>query len=246
MLKTYDETFRILTRHCDLKGTWRLSAILESMQEAAGAHSFLLGCGREELLRQNMVWVLSRSELHMHRYPHAGEKITLHTFPMPTRVYFFPRYYVFTDEHGEMIGKAGTLWLLLDTQTRKMLPPGNVARLIPDNRDLIVPMNLPSTVHNLQGEEFVSEYSPVYTDLDVNGHVNNTRYADWLCNTLGIDLMKQYEIESVIFNYNHEILPNQKIILRRILKDHQYHLVGSVDQITAFEIGGLLRTNPDR
>lgn len=243
MMKTYDETFRLLTRDCDLKGTWRLSAVLEAMQEAAGAHSLLLGCGREELLRRNIVWVLSRSELHMDRYPHIGEKITLHTFPMPNRVYFFPRYYVFTDERGEMVGKAGTLWLLLDTKTRKMLPPGDIGRLIPDNRDLTVPMNLPATVGALQGDEFVTEYTPLYTDLDVNGHVNNTRYADWLCNILGIDQMTRSEPETVILNYNHEILPGQRVTLHRVQKDRQYRLSGFVDGNTpAFEIGGALRS----
>ena len=242
MMKTYEESVKLLSKDCDLKGTWRLSAVLESMQEAAGSHSFLLGCGREELLKKDMVWVLSRSELHMSRYPRIGETVTVHTFPMPTRICFFPRYYIFTDEHGEMVGKAGTLWLLLDIRTRKMLPPGDIARLIPDNRDLSVPMNLPATVGNLQGEEFVSEYTPLYTDLDVNGHVNNTRYADWLCNTLGIQLMSSYEPESVIFNYNHEILPGQPVTLRRILREKHYRISGEVNGSFAFEIGGTLRS----
>ena len=72
MMKTYTETFTLLSRDCDVKGTWRLSAILEAMQESAGAHSLLLGCGREELLKRNIVWVLSRSELHMDRYPDSS------------------------------------------------------------------------------------------------------------------------------------------------------------------------------
>ncbi len=242
MMKTYDETIVLRTRDCDMNGKWRVSAILEAMQEAAGAHSMLLGCGRDELLKQHTVWVLSRCELHMERYPVIGEKVTVHTFPMPTRLSFFPRYYIMTDERGEMIGKAGTLWLLLDIETRRMLPPGDIARMIPDNRDLAVPMNLPSTVGMLQGEEFVSEYTPVYTDLDVNGHVNNTRYADWLCNTLGIDTMAEYEPESVILNYNHEVLPNQKVVLHRIMKDDRYRLTGYVDGAAAFDIGGKLRS----
>ena len=241
MVNTYDETFTLRPRDCDLNEKWRPSAVLETMQDAAGAHSILLGCGRDELIRKNMVWVIARCEVHMDRYPSVGEQITVHTFPTPTRICFFPRYYVFTDAHGEMIGKAGTLWLLLDIETRKMLPPGDIARLIPDNRDLTVPMNLPATVGNLQGEEFISEYMPVYTDLDVNEHVNNTRYADWLCNTLGFDLMTRNEPETVIFNYNHEILPGQSVTLRRILHDRQYRLTGFVNDSIAFEIGGVLR-----
>ena len=122
-----------------------------------------------------------------------------------------------------------------------MLPPGEIGKLIPDNRDLSVPMNLPATVGNLQGEEFVSTYTPVYTDLDVNGHVNNARYADWLCNTLGIGLMTEYEPERIIFNYNHEVLSGNMVTLRRILRGNEYRLSGSVDGSAAFEIGGTLR-----
>ena len=140
-----------------------------------------------------------------------------------------------------MIGKAGSLWLLLDVNTRRMLPPGEVGKLIPENRDISVPMNLPATVGNLQGEEFVSEYRPVYTDLDANGHVNNTRYADWLCNTLGIELMKEYEPACIILNYNHEVLPGHIITLHRILKENEYRLSGKVNDSSAFDIGGTLR-----
>ena len=201
----------------------------------------LLGCGREELVKKNIVWVLSRSELHMDRYPSVSEKITVHTFPTPTRICFFPRYYIFTDTRGEMVGKAGTLWLLLDLNTRRMLPPGDIGKLIPDNKDLSVPMNLPATVGNLQGEEFVTTCHPVYTDIDVNGHVNNTRYADWLCNTLGIELMTAFEPERIVLNYNHEVLPDHTVTLRRILKGSEYRLSGIVIDSVAFEIGGTLR-----
>ena len=39
MMKTYTETFTLRTRDCDLKGTWRLSAVLEAMQEANAAET---------------------------------------------------------------------------------------------------------------------------------------------------------------------------------------------------------------
>ena len=51
MVNTYDETFTLRPRDCDLNEKWRPSAVLETMQDAAGAHSILLGCGREELIR---------------------------------------------------------------------------------------------------------------------------------------------------------------------------------------------------
>jgi len=242
MLNTHESVFTLLSRDCDLTGKWRPSAILESLQEVSAAHCNLLGCGRDDLLKLNgSVWVLTRMELHMTRYPAVGETVTVSTFPMPVRRWFFPRYYVITDTSGEMIGKAGSLWVIMDVQTRKMLPPGDVARLIPDNRNLSVPMNLPAVVGVVQGEEFVSSFQPVYTDLDMNCHVNNTRYADWLCNSLGVEMMTRFEPESMVLNYNHEVLPNQTVTLHRILKDSRYQFIGCVGDITAFEIGGFLR-----
>ena len=50
MVNTYDETFVLRPRDCDLHEKWRPSAILETMQDVAGAHSILLGCGRDTAL----------------------------------------------------------------------------------------------------------------------------------------------------------------------------------------------------
>ena len=50
------------------------------------------------------------------------------------------------------------------------------------------------------------------------------------------------DMSDVIMNYNHEILPSQKITLHRILREHQYRLAGYVDDSIAFEIGGALRS----
>jgi acyl-ACP thioesterase len=170
----------------------------------------------------------------MTRYPRIGEKITLHTFPMPNRICFFPRYYIFTDAHGEMVGKAGTLWLLLDTQTRRMLPPGDIAKLIPDNRDLTVPMNLPATVGNLQGEEFVSNYTPVYTDLDVNGHVNNTRYTEWAMDCLPDELTFQHTMREIEINFNREARPGETVELLHAELEGVHYVEGRVGEQQIF------------
>jgi len=49
---------------------------------------------------------------------------------------------------------------------------------------------------------------PRYTDIDVNGHENNIKYADWPCNSFGIDAMKQSEIAFASFDFQHEVVPN--------------------------------------
>lgn len=241
MQKTYQESFLIRTCDCDMMGTWRPSSILTAMQEAAGAHSALLGCGRDDLLRDGNVWVLTRCEVRMERYPTIGETVTVETFPMPLRRWFFPRYYLFRDQTGHTIGCAVTLWVLLNLESRRMAPPGAVAACIPDNSDLTPPMGLPGTVDLVDGEEETLVRKPEYFDLDVNQHVNNTRYADWACDALGMDCMRGHVLSSFRVNYDAEVRPDQEMTLKKTTDGLHFRVAGYHDEKLHFEVGGELR-----
>ena len=240
MMKTYREDVRILTKDCDLTGQWKPSAILEVMQELAGIHGTLIGVGRNALLQQGVVWVLTRVEVVMDRYPKIGDTVSIETFPMPVRRWFFPRYFIFRNEQGEEIGRAGSLWVLLDVNTRKMAKPDICAALMPDNSDLLAPLGLPATVTEVSGTLETDTHIPVYTDLDINGHVNNTKYMDWCCNALGIDTMKENCLSRFDVNYNLEILPGQQIRseLRRLGNDFSFS--GFEGDARHFDVGGVL------
>ena len=180
----------------------------------------------------------------MEKYPRMGDRVTVETFPTANRRWFFPRYYRFLDESGAVLGYAGTLWALLDINDRRMLPPGSVAALIPDNSDLPTPMGLPATVELVPGIERVTTRTPAYFDLDVNQHVNNTRYADWACDALGIDLMREYCLETLRVNYDAEVRPDQEISLRVSRDGLNYRVAGYHGDKMHFELGGALRKRP--
>lgn len=240
-MKMYEEELMLRTSDCDFQGSWRPSAILAAMQEAAGVHSELLGCGRNALLQKNTVWVLSRSEVHMEAYPGIGDRVLVQTFPTANRRWFFPRYFLFKNETGRVLGRAATLWVLLDVTTRRMLPPGDVLALMPDNSDLTAPLGLPATVEAVAGEERIFSRLPQYSDLDVNQHVNNTRYADWVCDALGVDVMRKYCLETMLVNYDAEVLPDQEISLRATRNGLDYRVAGYHGDKLHFELGGRLR-----
>ncbi len=229
MLKTYSQTFRIASYQADVSARIKPSAILEIMQEMAGAHAELIGVGRSALLPRNLAWVLTRVEVRMDRYPLSGEDVTVETFPMPNRRVFFPRYFIFRDAQGNQIGCAGTMWVVLDITTRKMANAAEIAPLLPDNSDLTAPMGMPATVEEIDSDAEEAVRIPVYTDLDMNGHVNNTRYLDWCCNALGIDAMRSSEIRQFAVNYNQEILPGQEV--RTVL-----HRDGDAFSFSGFEV----------
>ena len=237
----YVETIRIRTKDCDMNGTWRFSAILEEMQEAAGIHSTLLGCGRDQLLRQGVVWVLIRSEVRMDRYPAAGEEVTVETFHREARHGLFPRYFIMTDAEGNRIGAASTIWMLMNLETRESASADSVGVNLPDNRDMTPPIPLPAPIRPLQGEARQAAYRAVYTDLDVNGHVNNTKYADWICNQLGEQVLTAQEIGRMILDYNAEVLPEQDVRFELTREGDSCRMTGWCGEKKSFEIGCTLR-----
>ena len=207
MLKTYQESYLLQTKDCDINGEWRFSAILEALQETAGEHCDSLGCGRNDLRKKGIAWVLIRSEVQMDRYPGIGDKISVETFHTPTRHRLFPRYFIIRDAYRKTIGKASTLWTLMDLQTRQTVAPDPVASILPDNSDLKAPLPLPKPIVPLTDSQQIERtYIPVYTDSDANGHMNNTKYADLLCNLLGTNVMRKERIQSMVLNYNAEMI----------------------------------------
>ena len=82
---------------------------------------------------------------------------------------------------------------------------------------------------------------PRYTDIDINQHVNNTKYLDWCCNALGIEAMKEMCLCHIVLNYNAEVRPGQAVQaqLRRLGNDFSY--CGFVDGTRHFDVGGTLR-----
>lgn len=240
MQKIHAEKILVRTCACDFTGKWRLSAILEAMQEAAGDHAEILHCGWTQLYPQNIAWILNRSQVEMDRYPGVGEYVTVKTFPMPNRRMFFPRYFLFEDENGGLYGKASTVWALLNLKERRMAPPDIVLPCIPDNSDLTPPLPLPGVVDTLTGPETVSTYSPVYTDLDVNGHVNNTKYADWACNLLGVDVLRENDVSSLTVNYQAELRPGQEISLHLTREGNRFRMAGYHEDRLHIDLGGVL------
>lgn len=240
MQKTFTAPFRIQSSQTDFNSRLRPGALLQMMQEVAGGHAEKLGVGHHLLLEKGVVWVLTRIEVRMERYPAFGENIQIETFPMPNRRWFFPRYFIFRDEAGQQIGCASSMWVLLDVKERRMCPPEAAIDLIPNNFDLTPPMGPPSAVALAGGEPICTERIPVYSDLDLNGHVNNTRYLDWCCDALGVDAMAEYELSRFALNFSQEIRPGQQVLTELRRDGDAFSFSGFVDGARHFDVGGTL------
>ena len=245
-MKSYREERVLKTRDCDLTTAWRPSAVLEAMQEAAEAHSCMIGAGWKTLRNLDLAWVITRLEVEMDSYPCVGERVSVETWNRPIRRWFFPRYFIIRDSRDREIGRAASLWVLLDLRTRQMARPDRIAVLMPDNADLPAPLGLPAPVTEVSGTLQVGSYTPQYTDMDANRHVNNCRYLDWACNALGLQTMADSELSRFQVSFNSEVRPGEALRTELKQLDDHFSFCGVEWEKRCIEVGGTLRRRPAR
>lgn len=205
MVKTHSETFTVRSCECDLYGRMRLDALFVAMQEGGERHALQMGVGHSQMLERGLFFALTRIHVVTQRAPRLGERVVHTTWPSVSNRFFFPRYHVFTLEDGTPLATAGALWVLLDMNERRIVSPLTVDLDFPDNSDIPVPINANARLNMLTTEPRQFTRSSVYSEFDINGHVNNTKYIAWLCDAIGKEALDASYIGDLVVNYEKEI-----------------------------------------
>ena len=207
----YEQTLTITENLVDRYGRAKPSVLLYCMQEAAGQHCKLLGADHSVLSEKNLFWAVTRSRVQITRLPRLGEQIHLKTWPMPTTRVAYPRAAEGFDGEGNSLFKVISIWVIVDMDTRAMVLPGksgvDVAGTVLGT-ELKAPGGLPAGTFTNSGFRTVS-----YSDLDVNGHMNNTRYLDWVCDLLPSAFHRDHPLKAATICYMTEVLEGQQLQL---------------------------------
>ena len=213
----YRSTFTISDIYLDCFGRLKPSSILYFVQEAAGQHCNLLKVDWNTLSKQNLFWAVTRHRVQITRLPTRGETITVETWPMPTTKVAFPRSVVAYDEKGKEVFRAISIWVLMDSRSRAMILPGKSGVLVEGalrGNELSIPRAILPAVLKNQDCRTVR-----YTQLDRNGHMNNTRYLDWVDDLLPSAFHKAHPVREFSVSYHAEAREGQQIQLSWDLAD---------------------------
>ena len=239
-MNSYSETRALRACDCDMNAAWRPGAVLETLQEAAGADCARLGLPRAATDAMGIVWVVSRYRVEFVRAPRFGERVTVETFAMPARHLFYPRMYRFFDAAGEAIGGAYSLWLLMDRETRRAVNSEAVQARLTDNAGERPPVAAPGVVRPPEGATVRAELMPQYCDFDLNGHVNNTRCLEWCCNALGAEALEARYVQAFDVNYDAEIRPGRALRTELTRDGERFAFCGFDGDRRCFAVGGTL------
>ena len=178
----YVQTVEVTDIAVDCFGRLKPAMILLYAQEIAGRHCLELSVDYDTLAQKRLFWAVTRHKVQVTRLPVRGETIRLETWPMPTTRVAYPRSMVAYDAQGNECFRSISLWVLMDLDKRSMILPGKSGISVEGTlrgNELAAPMGLVAKpLSNEKSREVC------FTDLDRNGHMNNTRYLEWIADLL--------------------------------------------------------------
>ena len=217
MEKIYTKQMEIPNVAVDRFGRMKTSWLLACVQEVAGEHSILLGAANGEYNGRQLFWAVTRHRVEINRLPGAKDVITLKTWPCPTTRVAYPRATAAYDSQGNELFRVMSLWVLMDVGSRAMILPGKSGVTVDGvtvGNEIAVPASLPPAA----GEN-VEKRQVRFTDLDVNGHMNNTQYLNWVDDLLPGVFHRDHPAKEFTICYLNEALEGQTLELNWELGD---------------------------
>lgn len=184
MSMSYRFTTRVDSRDVDGSGFCRPSAVLGYLQEAATAAAEELGVGREKTLGQyGAVWILARVWYRLDRPLRWGETVEIHTWHRGGKgASMYRDFDLYAG--GEPVGEAVSVWALARLSDHKLLRVGDVSSLVDSDGGPLCKSIQLTRLRLPQEMETAERRLMHYSDTDLNGHVNNNRYADFACDAI--------------------------------------------------------------
>ena len=202
----WQEEFKVRAYEAGLDGRVTMQSICNYLQEASANHAFAMNVAMDQMLKMNLLWVLSRLHIRLEKYPKWNEIITVETWPSEKSRMFGIRDFRIKTEADGLIGVGTSSWMVIDFKERRAahLPDfleefqnHEQPRALADPFDRLPEIN--------EGREVIQKDFKVRRgDLDMNNHVNSVHYIAWALEIVPPDLWKSHSLRELEINYRSE------------------------------------------
>lgn len=208
MQKTYRKTYQITTNMLDCHDCLKMSTLLDVAQEVAGDHAEELGCGFETMIKQDLIWVIVRNYVEIIKKPINFKEIEVVTYPLKPRFVEFNRETEFYHD-GELFAVSRSTWMVINIKDFSVKAPDFFKGFDDDLGYFKRRIRKLPVVDKSQLQK-VKEAEVLYSMLDHNGHMNNTKYVDFYLDifrpkfsvkTLQIEYIKQSFLDDKLSLY---------------------------------------------
>jgi len=215
------EHYRVPIHDTDVNNVASASAVLRYMQEAAHLQFENQHPTLAELRQENKAFILNKLNMSIYQPIRAYDMITAETWPCESKGVSFNRCSRILRD-GVIIAELSSVWALIDINSHKLL---RVTDLVWDvenepalELDSPARIRIPKDIQlSLVGERLI-----VYSDLDLNNHMNNTNFPDMICDYIPSMIGKR--VISISINYAAELQSGETVKMYLGENDGVYYM----------------------
>ena len=225
MNESFEKEFYLRTADFDCRMDLQPASILDLFQDVAGEHARLLGIGRDAMLEKQLIWVIVKVRYRILSMPKQFDRVRVKTWPLPPRRSLFQREYKIMAEDGTPLVLGSSEWVVIHAERRRLMPIGDV---YPLKDGFLEERNFEDgfvRLSDFSGEGTSRTILPLFSELDVNGHVNNTKYANYIMDTVNPD--EGEHIAEFGIEYHREVQPDHPLTLLAVRGEGQIDVKGT-------------------
>lgn len=233
----FHKEFKLTFGQCDINNRLTFAELLLMTSDTAVEDYNQKGLSWQFLVDNGVTILTSRSAFHIERMPVANQRITLNTWEEKSEGLQLSRKYEIIDtESGEQLVKGWSFWTVIDFEKRKIIPPKlftlRPAPTISTEYDGVRPGKIPLS----QDMKEIGSHRIVFSDMDANGHTNNSKYINFVLDSLPAEYQNKCYKDFKI-NYSKEAVLNDDISIQADLSgtDNKLVVVGRNQEESCFE-----------
>lgn len=196
-----ERVFTVRNYETDFLRRLKPSAILGYFQETASEHSSQLGLGFESLMERGYCWILSKMHLKIERLPKFGETVEVSTWPHRPNKAIYERSFSIRGESGILV-RAYSRWCILRADSGRIVPCSVLEQpqlnYIEERSVCFEDWSVPEARQKAEPQFSLRVANSEY---DLNYHVNNIKYADYIFNCFSVRELEKYNLKSFRLHY---------------------------------------------
>jgi medium-chain acyl-[acyl-carrier-protein] hydrolase len=208
----YSKEYSIHYYNSDIHLNASVTSLLRMMEDIAIQQSEERGVGLKFYHTSKVAWMLTRWKVDFIRLPKFNDTLTLRTTPKAFRGFYANREYEFYNKSDELLIRANTLWIFVNTESRRPLkiPDEMFSHYQVTDEDMKSFTKL-EEVPAIDRIDHARQFEVHFKDIDTNQHVNNTLYVEWAIETLPAEIKQSHRMRSLKVNYLKETKLGDKI-----------------------------------
>ncbi len=217
----------------DANGNLTLFAFLKFQQQAAEEQATMLGYGYDAMVSHGMAFLVNKSMNVIEQMPRYTDKFYINTWCAFKKGVRFYRMFEWFKPDGTPLAYGCNTYVLVSVDEHKPLRPSALYGELKDYPEYSSPALDYVPKMKADNMQSVGTYTVQYTDLDVNNHLNNARYANILQNNIPKECRENI-IKSFAVDFVRELAVDSKVELMSVTENGSTIMEGVFDGITRF------------